>query len=263
MRQNTALARWRAGEQTVGGWLSLSNAHSAESMAHAGFDWVLVDLQHGLLDYSDLRTMLPAISSSNTTPLVRVSWNSPQEIMKALDAGAMGVIVPMVNNRAEAEAAVAATKYPPQGGRSFGPIRAALYGGVGYAAEANDQIACIVMVETKEGIEKIDEIASTPGLGGIYIGPSDLALSLGLPPKGDTDEPIHLATVEKILAACRKHKVPAGIHTSGLEWTKKRLAMGFNFVTLGSDIGFMMQAATADLAAAKGSIGPKREATGY
>ena len=106
MRPNTALAKWRAGQQTVGGWLSLSNAHSAESMAHAGFDWVVVDLQHGLLDYSDLRTMLPAISTSGTTPLVRVSANNPAEIMKALDAGALGVIVPMVNNRAEAEAAV-------------------------------------------------------------------------------------------------------------------------------------------------------------
>jgi 4-hydroxy-2-oxoheptanedioate aldolase len=263
MRPNTALAKWRAGQQTVGGWLSLSNAHSAESMAHAGFDWVVVDLQHGLLDYSDLRTMLPAISTSGTTPLVRVSANNPAEIMKALDAGALGVIVPMVNNRAEAEAAVAATKYPPAGSRSFGPIRAALYGGVGYAAEANDQIACIVMVETREGIEKVEEIAATPGLGGIYIGPSDLALALGLPPKGDTDNALHLETVGKILAACRKHKVPAGIHTSGLAWTQKRLAAGFDFVTLGSDIGFMMQAATADLAAARGTIGPKRESTGY
>lgn len=263
MRQNTALAKWRAGQQTVGGWLSLANANSAEAMAHAGFDWLVVDLQHGLLDYSDLRTMLPAISTSSTTPLVRVSANDPAEIMKALDAGAMGVIVPMVNNRAEAAAAVAATRYPPQGSRSFGPIRAALYGGVGYAAQANDQIACIVMVETREGIDKVDEIAATPGLGGIYIGPSDLALALGLPPKGDTDDTLHLETVGRIFAAARKHKVPIGIHTSGLAWTQKRLAAGFDFVTLGSDLGFMTQAAINDLTAAKGGIGQQREATGY
>ena len=133
MRPNTALAKWRAGIQTIGGWLSLANTHSAESLAHAGFDWIVVDMQHGLIDMSDLRVMLPAISTSETTPLVRVTWNNPAEIMKALDAGAMGGIVPMINYRAEAEAAIAATKYPPQGMRPFGPIRSALYGGQGSA----------------------------------------------------------------------------------------------------------------------------------
>ncbi len=138
MRKNLALAKWRAGEQTIGGWLSLANTHTAELMANAGFDWLCIDLQHGLLDYQNLLHMLPAISTTETTPLVRVSGNDPKEIMKVLDAGAMGVIVPLVNTREEAARAIAACRYPPEGERSFGPIRAALYGGRGYAAEATD-----------------------------------------------------------------------------------------------------------------------------
>ena len=251
MRQNLALAKWKRGESSIGAWLSLANTHTAELMANAGFDWLVVDMQHGLLDYGDLRHMLPAISTTQTTPMVRVSWNRPSEIMKALDAGAMGVVVPLVNTRAEAEAAISACRYPPDGTRSFGPIRAAVYGGRGYVAEANKEIACIVMIETQQGLANLDEIVSTPGLDGVYVGPSDLAYALGLPPVGDTEDARHLEAVGKILAACKRHKVPAGIHTGGLDYTRRRLAAGFDFVTLGSDAGFMMQAVTRDLAAAK------------
>jgi len=263
MRKNAALAKWRAGQQTIGGWLSLANTHTAELMANAGFDWLCIDMQHGLLDYGDLRHMLPAISTTETTPIVRVAGNDPAAIMKVLDAGAMGVIVPLVNNRAEAAAAVAACRYPPDGGRSFGPIRAALYGGRGYAAEANDEIACIVMIETKEGIANLEEIVTTPGLGGVYIGPADLGYALGLPPRGDSDDPLHLETVKRILDRCKAHKVPVGIHTGGLDYTRRRLEAGFDFVTLGSDAGFLMQAVTTDLAAARGAAKREREATGY
>ena len=251
MRENLALAKWRRGEPSIGGWLSLANTHTAELMANAGFDWVVVDMQHGLVDYGDLRHMLPAISTTATTPLVRVSWNRPSEIMKALDAGAMGVIVPLVNSRAETEAAISACRYPPAGTRSFGPIRGALYGGRGYVAEANDQIACIVMIETREGLENLEEIVSTPGLDGVYIGPSDLAYAIGLPPIGDTDHAEHVETVGRILETCKRHKVPAGIHTGGLDYTRRRLAAGFDFVTLGNDLGFMMRSVTTELAAAK------------
>lgn len=263
MRKNAALAKWRAGQQTIGGWLSLANTHTAELMANAGFDWLCIDMQHGLLDYGDLRHMLPAISTTETTPIVRVAGNEPAAIMKVLDAGAMGVIVPLVNNRAEAAAAVAACRYPPDGGRSFGPIRAALYGGRGYAAEANDEIACIVMIETKEGIANLEEIVTTPGLGGVYVGPADLGYALGLPPRGDSDDPLHLETVGRILGRCKAHKVPVGIHTGGLDYTRRRLEAGFDFVTLGSDAGFMMQAVATELAAARGAQKREREATGY
>ena len=146
MRKNAALAKWRAGQQTIGCWLSLSNTHSAEALSKAGFDWLCVDMQHGLLDYGDLRHMLPAMSASEATPIVRVSGNDPREIMKVLDAGAYAVIVPLINTREEAAAAISACRYPPLGTRSFGPLRAGLYGGAGYATEANDEIACIAMI---------------------------------------------------------------------------------------------------------------------
>jgi 4-hydroxy-2-oxoheptanedioate aldolase len=242
---------WREGGRTVGCWLSLGNAYTAEALAHLGFDWLCVDLQHGLLDYSDLTSMLPAISTSAATPLVRVPWNEPYEIMKALDAGAYGVIVPMVNDRAEAEKAVAACRYPPDGFRSFGPMRAALYGGRGYAQEANGQVACIAMIETRDGLDNLDDIVTTPGLDAVYIGPSDLSLALGLPVTGDSDHPEHAAAVTRIEKACRRAGIAVGIHTSSLAYATKYLAAGFNLVTLGSDAGFMMRAAVADLAGAR------------
>ncbi len=263
VRTNKALAAWRSGQQTIGGWLLLSNTHTAEIMANLGFDWLCIDLQHGLLDYKDLTAMLPAISTTETTPLVRVPWNEPYEIMKALDAGAYGVIVPMVDNRADAERAVAACRYPPAGNRSFGPIRAALYGGKGYAAQANQEIACIAMVETAEGLGNVEDIAATPGLDGIYIGPSDLALAIGLTPQGDNDNPAHARAVASVQEACRKHGMAVGIHTSSLAYTQRYLKLGFNFVTLGSDIGFMMRSAAEDLAATRGGRESEREKPGY
>ena len=263
MRENKSLAAWRQNEQTIGCWLSLANVHTAETMASLGFDWVCIDMQHGLLDYNDLTRMLPAISRFETTPIVRVPWNEPYIIMKALDAGAYGVIVPMVNNREEAQRAVSACKYPPDGNRSFGPIRGALYGGRGYAQEANDQLACLAMIETKEGIENVEEIANTPGLSGIYIGPADLALALGLPVSGDQPQEEHLETVKRIAQVCRDAGIGIGIHTSSLEYTQKYLELGFNFVTLGSDAGFMARAAVKDLAQARGTVAEQRESTGY
>ncbi|MDP6374676.1 MAG: aldolase/citrate lyase family protein [Pseudomonadales bacterium] len=263
MRENTALTTWREGGQTIGVWLSMANTYSAEMLANMGFDWVCVDLQHGLIDYQDLTAMLPAISTSNATPIVRVPWNEPYEIMKVLDVGAYGVIVPLVNNRREAEQAVAACRYPPDGNRSFGPIRAALYAGRGYAAEANEQTACIAMIETEEALENLDAIVSTPGLDGVYIGPSDLALAIGLPPQGDTTDEKHAATVRRIADACKTHDTAIGIHTSSLQFAQRYLEWGFNFVTLGSDAGFMGRAAAQDLAAARGTQQQEREKTGY
>lgn len=263
MKENKSLSAWRRGEQTVGCWLSLANAHTAESISKLGFDWVCADMQHGLIDYADLTYMLPAISNGPATPIVRVPWNEPSVIMKALDAGAYGVIVPMVNNRAEAEAAVAACRYPPDGSRSFGPIRAALDAGKGYAVEANDQIACIVMIETQQGVENVAEIAATPGVDGIYIGPADLALSMGLPVTSDQPQAEHLEAVKRIADITWKAGKAIGIHTSSLEYTEKYLALGFNFVTLRSENGHMVANASRELAQARGSVEQTRESTGY
>jgi 4-hydroxy-2-oxoheptanedioate aldolase len=244
MRENKALSAWRADTQTIGCWLSLANPYSAEALSQLGFDWVCIDLQHGLIDYTDLVTMLPAISTSDATPIVRVPWNEPYEIMKA-------------------QQAVMSCRYPPDGFRSFGPIRGALYGGRGYAVEANNQIACIAMIETAEGREKAEEIITTPGLDGVYIGPADLALSMGLPAMGDQPQPEHLQEVQRLLALCKKHGVAAGIHTGGIEYTQKYLELGFNFVTLGSDSGHMTKHAAKELAAARGGQEKQRESSGY
>ena len=263
MRENTALKTWRNGGQTIGGWLSIGSAYTAETMSSLGFDWLCVDLQHGMLDYEDIKYMLPAISNYDTMPFVRVPWNEPYEIMKVLDAGAMGVIVPMVNNREEALQAVDSCRYPPDGHRSFGPIRAAMYGGRGYANEANNQIACLAMVETQDGIENLEEIASTPGLDGIYIGPSDLAYALGLNPVTGSEDDKHKATVQRILDTCRKHNIAAGIHTGSLALTQGYLRQGFNLVNLGTDSAFMGRTASLELAEAKQTKSGDREETGY
>jgi 4-hydroxy-2-oxoheptanedioate aldolase len=167
--------------------------------------------------------------------------------MKVLDAGAYGVIVPMVNNRAEAEKAVEACRYPPQGGRSFGPIRAGLYAGAGYADEANQEIACVAMIETAEALENLDEIMSTPGLDGVYIGPSDLAYAIGLKPTGDNNDPKHVQTVNRIFDCAKKHGIAAGIHTGSAEYTQRYLAKGFNLVTLGQDHAFLARLARREL----------------
>ena len=254
MRPNKALEAWRQGRPTIGGWLSIGNAYSAELMAHLGFDWLCADMQHGMIGDHDLRQMLPAMSTTDVTPLVRVPWNDPATIMKTLDAGAYGVIVPMINNRQEALKAVSACRYPPEGQRSFGPIRAALYGGEGYAAEANRQVACIGMIETRQGLDNLEEIVTTPGLDGIYIGPADLALAIGLAPVGDNDDPAHVATVDRIFKACRAHGLAVGIHTWSAAFTRRYLEQGFQFVTLGTDSGFMAKKASADLREARSKL---------
>lgn len=253
MRPNHVLRAWRNGGQTVGAWLSIDSAFSAEAMAHAGFDWLCVDMQHGLADYTKCVGMMQAISTTQTIPFVRVPWNEPSIIMRVLDGGAYGVVVPLINNRADAERAVAAMRYPPAGGRSSGPARASMYGGAGYQSWANDEVACIVMIETAEGIEKLDEILAVPGVDAAYIGPSDLAYAIGLQPTGDNNEPKHVETVNRIFEACKRHGVAPGIHTGSVEYTTRYLQQGFQMVTLGSELGFMRKAAVADLAAARGN----------
>jgi 4-hydroxy-2-oxoheptanedioate aldolase len=263
MRSNHVLQAWRAGKQTIGAWISIDSAYSTETMAHAGFDWLCLDMQHGVLDYTDVKQMLTAMAASDAIPFVRVPWNEPYQMMKVLDAGAYGIIVPMVNNRDEAERAVSACRYPPDGLRSFGPNRVTFYSGKGYVREANNEIACIVMIETAEALENLDEIMSTPGVDAVYIGPNDLAYALGLHPAGDNDDPLHVKTVTHILDTAKKHGIAAGIQTGSVEYTKRYLDQGFHMVTLGSDRAFMERLAREELAAARdGSNTKKVEADG-
>jgi 4-hydroxy-2-oxoheptanedioate aldolase len=235
MRENTVKSAWKAGRATVGAWLSIPSSYSAELMAHQGFDWLCIDMQHGVIDYRDAVAMMTAISTTDTIPLVRVPWNDPAIIMKVLDAGAYGVVVPLINTRADAELAVSACRYPPAGIRSNGANRGILYGGTDYVTNANDQLLCIPMIETKQAIAGLDDILSVPGVDGIYIGPSDLSFALGLPPRMDNEDPLHVQTVDTILEACKRHGVAAGSHTGGPRFSRRFLDKGFQMVTLTSD----------------------------
>ena len=185
MRPNALRALWQSGGAAVNGWLAIANSFSAETMAHQGWDSLTIDLQHGVVDYQTMVTMLQAISTTATVPIVRVPWLEPGILMKALDAGAYGVICPMVNSREDAQKLVAYTHYAPRGTRSFGPVRALLYGGADYPQHANDTIVTFAMIETAAALENLDEILSVEGLDAIYIGPSDLSLALGCTPTFD------------------------------------------------------------------------------
>lgn len=239
MRQNRIKQMWREGKFVTLGWLSIPNGFTAEVMARQGFDALCLDMQHGLTDFSNLWPMLQAVSQTDTVPIVRVPWNDPSTIMKALDMGAYGIIVPLINTAQEAAAAVAACRYPPVGIRSSGPTRAVHYGGSDYQAGANDEIIVLAMIETKEGIANLDAICATPGLDGVYIGPADLSYALGLAPRGDNPDPLHLKTCDNIREAAHRHGIKACMHCASAAFAAGAVKRGFDLVMLTSDISCM------------------------
>lgn len=243
-------ARWDAGEPAFGLWAGIPTSVSAELAAAAGYDYVCVDLQHGMADERAMVSMFHATEAHGSTALARPAWNEPGLIMRALDLGAAGVIVPLVNNGAEAERAVAACRYPPHGTRSHGPVRAHLVVG----STAPDDLAavlCLVMVETLEGLENVEEIAATPDLDGIYIGPSDLSLALGLAPPSIGDPKLE-AAIARIREACRAHGLIAGMHCYEGHAARQRAAEGFDLVTAAIDSRLLSAALAHSLSAARG-----------
>ncbi len=184
--------------------------------------------------------MLQAVSTTDAVPLVRVSWNQPGEIMRALDAGAYGIICPMINDAAECSQFVQACRYPPDGYRSSGPTRAAIYGGADYHAKANGEMLAFAMIETAAGLANVDAIVATPGLDGIYIGPSDLSLAIGGPPGQDQTAPDLMAAFDRIIAACKAAGVKVGVHTGSLSYAKQMVDKGFDLVTAGGDMRYLM-----------------------
>ncbi len=231
MRKNKVKEMMKAGKPVINGWLQIPSTVSAEVMAHQGWDSLTIDMQHGLVDYTNALPMLQTISTTDVTPLARVNWNEPGQIMKILDAGCYGIICPMVSNKEEAERFVQACMYPPHGYRSFGPVRGLIYGGSDYAKHANDEMLKLAMIETKESLEKLDEIMSTPGVDGIYIGP-------------------------------KKNNIFAGIHNGTPEYAQKMIAKGFNFVTIGADQRALSAGAKAVVEKMKGSS-KKEESKAY
>ena len=243
---------WNAGKGGVNAWLATPSPVTAEVTGKAGFDSVTIDLQHGLSDYGSALSMLQALTASDATPMARVPWLEPGIIMKLLDAGALGIVCPMVNTRAEAERLVHYASYAPAGTRSFGPTRAMLAYGADYVSKANDTVITLAMVETAEALGNVEAIAQTPGLTGVYIGPSDLALSMGHVPKLDPDEPAVVEAVGRILEACKDAGIRCGIHCLAPSYAKRMLGMGFDLVTLGSDIRLYSTACANAIAVARG-----------
>jgi 4-hydroxy-2-oxoheptanedioate aldolase len=248
---NKALQKWRGGRKSLGIWSNLPDIHLAEMLGRAGADWICFDLQHGLMDYGDLTRLLPAVCGLPVTPLVRVAANQPDQIGKVLDVGAEGVIVPMVSTVEEAERAVAACFYPPRGQRSCGPMRPAMLEGFNYLETANEQVACVVMIETEEGLKNVEAIAAVEGVDGLFVGPMDLCYGLGLAP-GDFTDPRFNEAIATILAACQRHGRAAGMFGYTAELAAQSLERGFTFASAGTDISFLRDGVTRALAAAGG-----------
>ena len=235
MRENRLRNLWAQGQAAVNGWLAIGNSFSAEVMAHQGWDTLTVDMQHGVIDYAQMVTMLQAISTTATVPVVRVPWLEPGIIMKSLDAGAYAIICPMVNTVDDAARLVSYTHYAPRGARSFGPVRASLYGGADYAQHANDTVVAFAMIETAQALDNLDAILAVEGLDAVYIGPSDLSLALGCKPVFDDVDPPVAQAIAHIVARAKAHGVRAGVHNGRVDVARARIALGFDFVTVGSD----------------------------
>ncbi len=243
MRENSLKRLWQEDKTAINAWLTIPSAWTAELMAGAGYDSLTIDMQHGLMDYETALAMLQAISTTPVVPLARVPWNEPAMIMRLLDAGAYGIICPMVNSRQEAEAFVQACRYPPDGIRSYGPFRAELYSGQDYYANANRTVLVFAMIETAQALERAEEIAATPGLDGIYVGAVDLSISLGLPELVDHHHPQVKSFMDTILQVCQKYGLIVGAHTSSPENAAELSRRGVRLLTPATDTTLLRMAA--------------------
>ncbi|WP_296644242.1 HpcH/HpaI aldolase family protein [Roseinatronobacter sp.] len=237
MRANLVRTRLAASQIVVNGWLSMGSPYAAEGVAHSGVHAVTVDLQHGMLDFADALVMMQAISATPATPLVRVPDLNPAQIMHLLDAGAYGIICPMISTPEQTKTLVDACRYPPLGNRSFGPSRGLLYGGPDYVAHANATIMAIPMIETAEAVDRIEEILDVDGVDMVYLGPNDMAFALdghvGHP------RPRSEAALQHVLNATTRRGIPVGIFCSGGEEARRRVGQGFRLVTPGNDFAHL------------------------
>lgn len=245
---------WSENRPAVNGWIAVPSVISAEAMASAGWDSLTVDLQHGTSDYRDLLAVLPVIERAGITPMVRVPWLDEAAVMRALDAGAMGIIAPMIETADDARRLVHACRYPPEGGRSFGPIRARFAWGDGYAATANDRVMTFAMVETASAVRNLDAILAVEGLTGIYIGPSDLSLSHGFPPGFDKTEPEVLALIQDIQRRAAAAGRIAALHCGSAAYAARAIGWGMNLVTISSDARFVELGAKDTLAGFRAAL---------
>ncbi len=253
MRPNRLKELWRQGKPALGVWVSTGDPYVVESLGRAGFDWVLIDMQHGMgIDVGQVVACLQALNGTDAVPLVRLPWNQPEYFQWVLDAGAYGVLVPLVNSPDDARRAVQACRYPPLGNRSFGPNRARLFG-PDYFERANDEIVLLVQIETREAVEQAEAIARVDGIDALYIGPADLAISMGLPPGLDIRDPAHVEACQRVLGAARAAGKVAGIHCAGPAEVVRRFQEGWMFCPAGSDIGFVNAGARQAVEVVRGS----------
>lgn len=243
MRENGLRKIWADGGTAVNGWLHIPSSWSAEVMAHASWDSVTVDLQHGLADYQAAVTMFQAISTTDAVPMARATWNDPAQIMRLLDAGAYGIICPMINTRTEAEAFVGACRYPPLGYRSLGPTRASVYAGADYAQHANETIVALAMVETQQALDNLVDILATPGLDGVFVGPGDLGLSLTGQTGMDMNEPALAEALAHIGKTTQENGRIAGIWVPTPEIGRQMIELGYQFITISTDTRLLSTAA--------------------
>ena len=235
MRPNRIRQLWDQGKPALNCWITLPGVLAAEMLAHQGWDSLTVDMQHGQSDFGAMCAMFAAISTTDTVPLMRVAWNVPGDVMRALDAGAYGVICPNIDTAEDCARFVGACHYPPAGYRSFGPKRGLLYGGPDYVHHANDTILTIIQIETATGLKNVDDIAKVPGLDMLYVGPSDQGLALGREAKQNQTDPVVMEAVDKILAAAHGAGLKAGMHCTSAEYAAQMIEKGFDFLTVISD----------------------------
>ncbi|MDP9203552.1 MAG: aldolase/citrate lyase family protein [Gemmatimonadota bacterium] len=241
--------KMRRGEASIGSWMSMAHPSIAEILAMAGYDWVVVETEHTAIDVSEVLRVIIAIEQRGAVPLVRLAWNDPIQAKAVLDSGAAGVLVPMVNTKADAELAVGMTKYPPLGFRGVGLARAQDYGEKfdEYVRNANTDTLLMVMIEHKEAVANIDEILSVPGIDGTFIGPYDLSMSLGIP--GETGHPEVIEAKRKVRDAALSRGLVAGVHfvqpRNAAEECAQAIKEGYRFIALGTDILFLGDSARA------------------
>ena len=252
--KNLVRERWHKGVPTINGWLTLSASLPAEIMARAGFDSLTIDMQHGAIDYSGALGILTALAATEVTPLVRVPNSDPTFITRVLDIGALGVICPMISSAEEARTFGAGARYHPVGNRSSGPLRAAMIYGPDYFKQVNDAVLVLGMVETPGAIANLDQILEIETMDGIYVGPNDLGVVLGMAAGTDREEPEFLRLLEDIARRTNKHGRIPGLHTNSSKYASRAIAMGFGFVTVCADTGLIREGAAAAVKGVRESL---------